>query len=245
MKVGNWLIFFCYLREWLIDRLSRSSASAGSRNEPTTCQGPGQVQGVGDYDAWYYNRPIARAYLNHPRRAKNLVDMIERFAPSRVFEFGSGLGHVLREARRRDILIVGTETSNYAVTHFLCPDAIVKIGEVPQNSLPFLDGAFDLVFSTEVMEHVSEACTLPVLRELHRICSRYALFTINTFNRTEPGHINVHPRQWWLTAFVAAGFVHNERMWKEMERMKFLDWEIFVLEKSYSLASTDRYPSIS
>lgn len=221
MKVGNWLIFFCYLREWLIDRLSRSSASAAGRDEPARRRGSEQVQGVGDYDAWYYNRPIARAYLNHPRRATNLVDMIERFAPSRVFEFGSGLGHVLREARRRDIRIVGTETSDYAVSYSLCPDAIVKIGEIPQSSLPFPEGAFDLVFSTEVMEHVSEACTLPVLHELHRICSRYALFTINTSNRGEPGHINLHPRQWWLTAFAAADFVHNDRMWKEMEQMNF------------------------
>ncbi len=231
MKIGNWLIYFSYLRECFVDRLLHLSASAPGSVDPARRRGSGQVQGVGDYDAWYYNRPIARAYFNYPRRATNLVDMIERFAPTRVLEFGSGLGHVLREARRRGILMVGTETSDYAVSHSLCPGAIVKIGEIPKCNLPFPNEAFDLVFSTEVMEHVPEACTLPVLRELHRICSHRALMTINTFDRDEPGHINVHPRQWWLKAFVEVGFEHNDRLWAAIDRMKYLDWEIFVLDK--------------
>ena len=241
MKLGDRLIYFSYLRERVTDAWSSQPART-ALHEP---RDPGaQALGIDDYDEWYYSRPVARAYLNHPRRAQNLVDLIEYFAPTRVFEFGSGLGHVLREARRRGIPIVGTETSDYAGSHSLCPDATVKIGEIPRSSLPFADGDFDLVFSSEVMEHVSEACTLPTLHELHRICSRYALFTINTSNREEPGHINVHPRQWWLTAFAAAGFAHNDRMWKEMERMKFLDWEIFVLEKSFSVAGSDRARSV-
>lgn len=237
MKIGSWQVYFHYLRECIIDRLALIRAIFTGREPAQAIHQGKQVTGVQDYDAWYYNQPRARAYMNHPRRAINLVDMIARFAPSNVFEFGSGLGHIVQEARRRGIQIVGTETSDYAVRHSLCPKAIIRIGEIPQNSLPFPDEAFDLVFSTEVMEHVSEINTMPVLRELHRICSRYALFTINTSDMTEPGHINMHPRGWWLKAFHDVGFAHNNSLWKEMERIKYLDWEIFALEKSTSPAA--------
>lgn len=226
MKLGDYLIWIDCKRARLADWWSGTSTGP----EPPHRNGGAEL-GVQDYDAWYYGRAVARAYFNHPRRAANLVDMIERFAPARVFEFGSGLGHVLREAQRRGIRIVGSETSRYALAHSFCPESVVEIPEIPRGNLPFPDGAFDLVFSSEVLEHVTEAATLPVLRELHRVGSRRALLTINTTNLREPGHVNVHPRDWWLERFASVGFVHDDDAWRELERVKWLDWELFVFEK--------------
>lgn len=220
MKWGGYSIWFRYQRERLLDwRQCRS---------PPGTHVAGANLGVDDYDAAYYQRPLARAYLSHPRRAGNLVDMIETLQPSRVFEFGAGLGHVAREARRRGIEFIGSETSPYALANSLCPEAMVKIDEIPKSALPFADNTFDLAFSTEVLEHVVEAATLPVLRELHRVAGGRALLTINTSNLHEPGHINVHPRAWWLEQFARAGFVHDDDAWRALERMKWIDWELFV-----------------
>ena len=226
MKLGPYHIYLDYLRARLADWVSGAATARSPSHRDA-----GAALGVQDYDAWYYNRPLARAYLNHPRRAANLVDMIEHLAPTRVFEFGSGLGHVLREARRRGISIVGSETSRYALANNLCPESVVEIQEIPLGDLPFADNAFDLIFCTEVLEHVTEAATLAVLRELHRVVSRRALLTINTFNFHEPGHVNVHPRDWWLERFTSVGFVHDDAAWRKLERMKWLDWEVFVFEK--------------
>lgn len=228
MKLGPYLIYFDYMRARLADWVSGAATSRAPSHRDA-----GAALGVQDYDAWYYNRPLARAYLNHPRRAANLVDMIEHLAPTRVFEFGSGLGHVVREARRRGISIVGSETSRYALANNFCPESVVEIQEIPLGDLPFADDAFDLVFCTEVLEHVTEAATLPVLRELHRVVSRRALMTINTVNFHEPGHVNVHPRDWWLERFASVGFVHDDDAWCKLERMKWLDWEVFVFEKRW------------
>lgn len=220
MKWGGYSIWLHHQRERLLDwRRSRDA-----RADPVA----GARLAVHDYDAAYYQRPLARAYLNHPRRAKNLVDMIAHLRPERVFEFGAGLGHVAREARRRGIGFVGSETSAYALAHNLCPEAMVRIDEIPHSPLPFADASFDLAFSTEVLEHVPGAATPAVLRELHRVAAGRALMTINVTNRHEPGHINIHPRGWWLQQFARAGFVHDDATWAELERMKWIDWELFV-----------------
>ena len=66
---------------------------------------------IDNYEEWYYSRPQAKKYLNNNKIWMNLVDMIQYFKPNRVFEFGSGLGNVLKECQDRDIDIVGSETS--------------------------------------------------------------------------------------------------------------------------------------
>jgi SAM-dependent methyltransferase len=158
--------------------------------------------------------------------------MIQMLSPRRVFEFGSGIGRVLKEASARGIDIVGSETSEYAIRNSVGPkELLVKIGEIPQSRLPFEDDSFDLVFSTEVMEHVKEELTEAVLGELHRICSKRAFLTINTFDPNQPGHINMHPRKWWLAMLEQCGFRHDDAMWKRLEAAKYLAWDIYVLDK--------------
>lgn len=217
---GGYSIWLHYQRERLLDW----QRGEGGRD----VHAAGIHLGVDGYDAAYYQRPLARAYLNHPRRAVNLVDMIEYLRPRRVFEFGAGLGHVARESRRRGIDLVGSETSAYALANSLCPEAMVRIEEIPKSPLPFADNSFDLAFSSEVLEHVSEAATQPVLQELHRVAGGSALLTINLANLQEPGHVNLHPRAWWLEQFARAGFVHDDAVWRKLERMKWLEWELFV-----------------
>lgn len=186
---------------------------------------------VDDYEEWYYNRPAAKAYLSDIRIWKNLVDMIEYFNPQNVFEFGSGMGHLLAEAKKRNINITGSETSDYALKNSLCKESVIKIREIPENYLPFPSDSFDLIFSSEVMEHVKEELTRAVIEELYRVCSHFALLTINTSDPDQPGHINMKPRDWWIKEFERAGFKHNDQIWADLDKMKYLDWDIFVFEK--------------
>jgi len=184
-----------------------------------------------EYEAWYYNRPEAKAYIEHEGIWQNLADMIQYFRPSHVFEFGSGLGHLVFEARSRNIDIVGSETSDYALENSLCPGNVVKIGIIPFQKLPFDDGSFDLVFSSEVLEHVEEEYTDSVIGELFRVCSRIALLTINTFDPEQPGHINMHPRGWWLERFEARGFVHDDESWRHLDGIKCIPWDVYAFSK--------------
>ena len=186
---------------------------------------------INDYEEWYYNRPRIKEYLSNEKIWINLVDMIQYFKPDRVFEFGSGLGNVLKKCRHRGIDILGSETSRYAIQNSLCGERLIQIGEIPETKLPFRDGSFDLIFSSEVMEHVKEEYTEASIKELNRICSRYALLTINTFDYEQPGHVNMHPRSWWLEIFEKNGFRHDYETWNDLNKMKYLQWDIYVFKK--------------
>lgn len=83
---------------------------------------------IDDYEEWYYNRPQAKAYLNNEKIWLRLGDMIQYFKPKRVFEFGSGLGNLLKECQNRGVDIIGSETSEYAIKNSLCKDKTIKIG---------------------------------------------------------------------------------------------------------------------
>jgi SAM-dependent methyltransferase len=185
-----------------------------------------------EYDKWYYNRPQSKAYLKDKKIWINHVDMIESFEPELVFEFGSGLGYTLKEAETRGIKMIGCETSEYAIRNSICKTSMIKIGEIPDQSLPFLDNTFDLVFSSEVMEHIKEGHTNSVISELFRICRKHILLTINTFDANQPGHINMHARDWWVDKFEAVGFEQDEETYEKLSRMKYLNWDIFVFEKA-------------
>lgn len=191
-----------------------------------------------DYEEWYYNRPRAKRYLNDEKIWMGLADRIQYFKPSQVFEFGSGLGNFLKEAKKRGIDIIGSETSEYAIQNSLCKGKVVKIGQIPKSKLPFKDNSFDLVFSTEVMEHVKETDTEAVIRELNRVCSNYALLTINTFDYTQPGHINIHPREWWKKNFEENGFEHDDKIWNDLNKNKYVNWDIFVFKKVNIMEAT-------
>jgi len=186
---------------------------------------------INDYEQWYYSRPQAKKYLDNKIIWINLVDMIQYFKPNRVFEFGSGLGNVLKECQDRDIDIVGSETSKYAIQNSLCKERLIRIGEIAKSILPFKDNSFDLVFSSEVMEHVEQEYTQAIIKELNRICSDYALLTINTFDHKQPGHINMHPRKWWIKKFEQNGFTHDNVTWSDLNRIKYLQWDIYVFKK--------------
>jgi hypothetical protein len=36
--------------------------------------------------------------------------------------------------------------------------------------------------------------------------------TINTFDANQPGHINMHARDWWVEEFEAVGFEEDKKM---------------------------------
>lgn len=190
-----------------------------------------------DYGKWYYNRPRSKRYLGNEEMWVGLVDRIQYFKPTRVFEFGSGLGHLIKECKKRGIDIIGCETSDYAIQNSLCKERIIKIGEIPRSGLPFKDNSFDLVFSTDVMEHIKEDYTEAVIKELNRVCSNYALLAINTFDYEQPGHINIHPREWWIEKFKENGFEHNDTIWNDLNKSKqinqdiFVNWDFFVFKK--------------
>ena len=74
------------------------------------------------------------------------------------------------------------------------------------NAMPFKNREFDLVFCTEMMEHVPEETTDDILNECRRVAKRF-YFTIATVMDTGyDTHINLHPGYFWIKKFGKLGF---------------------------------------
>jgi len=128
-----------------------------------------------------------------------------------MLDVGCGMGHLVRTLLQRAIDARGVDVSSRAI------DALNQ--QVPDRfdaasilELPYPDGAFQTVVSTDVLEHLVEADVDRALSELHRVTQRYAFIVLSTApDRDAQWHQTLRPRDWWNERFFAAGFRKHPR----------------------------------
>lgn len=70
----------------------------------------------------------------------------------------------------------------------------------------------DVVFCTDVMEHVEPECIMGVLNDVRRLTGKIAFFVISVDPAQKfladgrNAHISLHPCEWWLERLKEAGF---------------------------------------
>lgn len=122
-----------------------------------------------------------------------LTEYVAHHAPAKVLEFGCGPGRHLRNLSR----IPGVDANGYDQSAAMVSgclrwtnqkwiDEHVTVG-LPTGRLPFEDGAFDLVYSAEVLVHVRPEDLLNVLSELMRISKR------QVFHLEPDEHVEISP----------------------------------------------------
>lgn len=149
----------------------------------------------GDYD--YYHVHVDSAYGLH------FADrVISGFNFKTVLDFGCGPGHSVRKFISAGKTVIGVDISPAALAR--CPThCCFRIQ--PNQSLPFQDRSFDLVFSADVLEHLHEAEAVLAIRELERVTNRFLVASI-CFRPSESlpefqWHATVKPRTWWESHF--------------------------------------------
>lgn len=110
-----------------------------------------------------------------------LSDYVAHHAPAAVLEFGCGVGRHLRNlSRLPDVQVYGYDQSptmvaclrNWTSQRWI--DEHVALGP-PTGALPYGDGQFDIVFTSEVLVHVRPEDLEAILRELLRVCRGHLL----------------------------------------------------------------------
>jgi SAM-dependent methyltransferase len=97
---------------------------------------------------------------------RGLVEAFESLGPGRrLLEVGCAAGWLLRHARERGWQVRGVELSAAAVAHARGLGLEVHHGDLASARLP--DGAFDLVYMGDVLEHVPDC--LAALAEVSRV----------------------------------------------------------------------------
>jgi SAM-dependent methyltransferase len=148
-------------------------------------------------------------------KARNVERMVSGHSVASVLEVGCGTGAVLAEIARRGV------GSRHAGIDWADPSqhADVEASSLDLRSydgttIPFEDGAFDLVFATHVVEHVQDPRTF--LRELARV-SRSLIYVEIPCEMTvrlrraavqsalDTGHINAYSPEHFLILLQTAG----------------------------------------
>lgn len=152
----------------------------------------------------------------------------------RVLDVGCGMGLLVRTMLRRGVDAQGIDVAPrpIAEANRLSPGRF-RVGTI--TDLPFKDGEFQTVISTDVLEHVAEADVPQALAELARVTSRYAFIRLAiTPDRDHTWHLTVRERAWWEARFFEAGFAHHP-LAQRVVAFEALDdegWQItLVLEK--------------
>ena len=137
---------------------------------------------------------------------RTLIAMARPLSPKTVLDAGCGEGFSLNKLmlNKIGIKIEGVEQSKEAIElgKKLFPKAKIKLGDI--YNLPYKTNSFDLVVSTEVLEHMEDP--QKALLEIIRVSKKYIIlsvpnepfFMLSNFLRgknllrlgNDPGHIN-------------------------------------------------------
>lgn len=180
------------------------------------------------YQKFNYNDPT------HKKRFLYLTNiLVKYFKFKTILDAGCGMGQVTRNFLKIGYKVKGVEASKDAVKYYMLD--LVKRGivrNVGLEKLPFKSNQFDLVFCSDVMEHIPMFDVLESIKELTRTAKKFLVLTINLDHSCEY-HPTMLSREKWVELFLASGKLEHiksleQRIEKETKkRYKEYDWFIF------------------
>ena len=154
---------------------------------------------------YFYNVYWKQHYKNSWDYGINIIDnVINNYSFNTILDAGCGQGDVIKYLLKNGYDCKGVEISDFIVKQKsleLFNRGIIKISSL--ENIPFDDNSFDIVFSSDVLEHIPEEKIDIVISELCRV-AKYDLFlTINLRPSSENNkyHITLKSREWWEDKF--------------------------------------------
>jgi SAM-dependent methyltransferase len=168
-------------------------------------------------------------YASNPEFERSAKVFTRRLVPNgtrlRILDVGCGTGLNAQHLAAKGHAVVGIDLSRVAIEKFKQRgfEGIVCDVERERGAVPFPDCSFDLVFASEVVEHVADTATF--LAEINRLLRPEGKLILSTPNsafwpyrilgalgRTateyqHPGHVRFFSRRYLVKAIESAGFV--------------------------------------
>ena len=123
-----------------------------------------------------------------------------------ILDIGCGPGWSVLEFLVRGHKAQGVEPCEYLFGQELrVPAGLGIVKKAPATAIPFPADSFDMVFCTDVLEHIPEKDVHQAISELIRVSKRYIFASISSqeavcFPELKL-HATVRPREWWEQQF--------------------------------------------
>ena len=158
------------------------------------------------YDVYWQEVPVGSGYDGYVRAKGCLEEKIEFDS---VLDVGCGNGSAVEIFTQAGKKVMGVEYSHWLVETWIkkkFPKNNIIEGDA--SELPFPDNSFDLVFCSEVLEHLPEEKVYKALGEMYRIARKYFYGSV-CYRQDERGkyHLTIQPKEWWQKAFERVGFI--------------------------------------
>ena len=170
--------------------------------------------------------------------------IVESCGLGRTLDIGSGEGVLVASLLRRGVDAQGLDVSEVVVSR--CNQRISNrfiLGSV--LSLPFADESFQIVVSTDCMEHLAPEDVPTALKEIHRVTSRYVFLKLaTTQDRDADWHLTVEGRAWWEIKCFEAGFRKHPAYYRinSYESLNQDNWQIVIPLEKIPATALSNYP---
>ncbi len=156
------------------------------------------------------NRGLSYDDPDHSRRSAFLSKLLlENFKFDTCLDAGCGLGGLVAQLATNNKNVIGCEVSDYALER--CRQRGIQCQLAALHHLPFSNKQFDLVFCSDVLEHLIVLDVFDAVSELIRITEHDLVLTINLDNPYE-FHPTILSKDNWLSLFLEGGLVmRNEQ----------------------------------
>lgn len=168
----------------------------------------------GNENKWSYYNPEGE-WLGAEPIMKAIKEILN---PSNMLSVGEGRGTFTAYARDAGIDAIGMDFSKWAVEHpYPRAKGLVQLGDV--RDIQFPDFAFDMVFCSDILEHVYLDDLPKAISEIQRVSNKWIFYNIGASMQNDTkddmvlqknklpkkdrqvtsvaGHVTVKPESWW------------------------------------------------
>ncbi len=195
-------------------------------------------KGMNKFDISLYNEEFFQWHLTYAREysIRTMDWFIENYKPKSILDIGAGIGSYLESGYDKGISVFGFDISEAAQKY--TPEHIKPFIKYQDCTEPISVGIFDCVISFETAEHIRPEGTEQFIENLVNATGKWLLFTAAPPGQEGTGHINCHPKAFWVDKFLDHKLIWAAKMeseisdsWRELGAPDYICDNLIVMKR--------------